>query len=125
MKRGVVALIPALLLSACVIVGEDRKPGLGMPGGGPPPWAPAHGARAKRAYYYYPGAGVYFDVTTRTYFYLNGGTWQTAVVLPPTIVISPAEVVSLHLDTDKPYLHYDEHQLAFKGKKPKHRGRPF
>lgn len=29
--------------------------------GGPPPWAPAHGYRAKHSYHYYPSAEVYFD----------------------------------------------------------------
>jgi len=29
---------------------------------GPPPWAPAHGHRAKYRYQYYPSTSVYFDV---------------------------------------------------------------
>ena len=35
---------------------------------GPPPWAPAHGYRAKYQYYYYPSSYVYFDTKKKLYF---------------------------------------------------------
>ena len=41
----------ALLLAGCVVV-DDQLPNDQLsrwPGGGPPPWAPAHGHRAKQA----------------------------------------------------------------------------
>lgn len=130
MKQLVFVAVAALALTSCVIVDDRRSGPPGVKSGGPPPWAPAHGYRAKQArhYYYYPDAGVYFDVGTKTYFYMNGGTWQVAVSLPPTVVLDSTAYVSLELDTDTPYLYYDEHQHKYKGKKPKkekHHGRPF
>ena len=41
--------------------------------GGPPPHAPAHGARAKYTYNYYPSAQLYFDISRKVYFYLEKG----------------------------------------------------
>ncbi len=40
--------------------------------GGPPPWAPAHGYRAKHRYRYYPSAEIYFDLGRGIYFYYEG-----------------------------------------------------
>jgi hypothetical protein len=97
-----------------------------MKSGGPPPWAPAHGRRAKEAfrysYYYYPAAGVYFNVSTRTYFYLNGGTWQVSATLPPAVLLDAGDYVSLELDTDKPYQYYAEHKTKYKVNKCKKKG---
>ncbi|HEY7534087.1 MAG TPA: hypothetical protein VH681_15050 [Nitrospiraceae bacterium] len=93
-----------------VVVEESR--------GGPPPWAPAHGRRAKPVryrYYYYPASGVYVNVATGSYFYLNGGTWQVAMTLPSTVVIDKSNYVNMELETDKPYLFYEEHKVKYKG----------
>jgi hypothetical protein len=87
-----------------------------MPVGGPPPWAPAHGRRAQLyRYYYYPAAGVYYSVGTGSYFYMSGGGWQIGVSLPSTMVIDPNAYVALELDTDRPYLYYDEHRAKYAG----------
>ena len=67
---------------------------------------------------------MYYDVSTRMYFYMNGGTWQVAASLPPTIAIAGIESVSVELDTDKPYLFHDKNMEKFKGKKRKGHGRP-
>lgn len=131
MNKLVLAAIALFLLGACAGTDEGRGPNVSIAiggqapprGGGPPPWAPAHGRRAKEAayrYYYYPSAGVYFNISTRTYFYLNGGTWQVAATLPSSVLIDTGDYVSIELNTDKPYLYYDEHKIKFKGKK----GRP-
>ena len=68
----------------------------------PPPWAPAHGRRAKHHYRYYPDVSVYFDAARGVYFYLSGGAWRTSVRLPSGIRIS-GSYVSLDMDVDKPY----------------------
>lgn len=89
--------------------------------GGPPPWAPAHGHRAKggmHQYHYYPSSGVYFNVSTGSYFYLNGGAWQVSMTLPSTVIIDANDYVSLDLDTDRPYMYYDQHKVKFKGNGP-------
>ena len=44
-------------------------------GGGPPPWAPAHGYRAKQQYRYYPKQNIYMDPATGMYFSFQGGAW--------------------------------------------------
>lgn len=133
MKKLMLAVTAVLLLGACATTDEGRSTRVSVAiggqeparGGGPPPSAPAHGLRAKEAaysYYYYPSAGVYFNTSTRTYFYLNGGAWQASATLPSSVVIDTGDYVSLELDTDKPYLYYDEHKVKFKGKKgPPHK----
>jgi hypothetical protein len=75
---------------------------------GPPPWAPAHGRRAKHQYRYYPYERVYFDPQQRVYFYLNGGRWQMSGSLPSTIRITVNDFVSLDMDSDRPYEHHNE-----------------
>ncbi|MDH4267220.1 MAG: hypothetical protein OEW45_16440 [Deltaproteobacteria bacterium] len=90
---------------------------------GPPPWAPAHGHRAKHQYYYYPESHVYFDVGRSLYFYSHGAGWQASVSLPSGIRVSAGEYVSLDMDNDRPYIYhadvekrYPPGQLKKKGK---------
>ena len=70
---------------------------------GPPPWAPAHGYRAKYQYRYYPEARVYYDTGRNLYFYYEGGRWGASVSLPSSIRINVSDYVSLEMDTDEPY----------------------
>jgi len=74
----------------------------------PPPWAPAHGYRAKKhrvkrayRYYYYPAQQVYYSPVKRVYYYQNAGTWTYAPALPPTINLG--NKVSISLGTPTPY----------------------
>jgi hypothetical protein len=55
------------------------------------------------------------NVTTGGYFYLSGGTWQVAMTLPSTVGLDTSNYVSLELETDKPYLYYEEHKVKYKG----------
>jgi hypothetical protein len=73
------------------------------PESGPPPWAPAHGYRAKHQYRYYPESHVYYDTGRSVYFYYEGGRWGASVSLPSSIRIDVNEYVSLAMDTDEPY----------------------
>jgi hypothetical protein len=73
------------------------------PKGGPPPWAPAHGRRAKYHYYYYPDAYIYFDTGRRIYFYYQDNQWQVSESLPAGVRITVGDYVTLEMDTDKPY----------------------
>ena len=75
---------------------------------GPPPWAPAHGRRAKYHYRYYPSSYVYFDVGRRLYFYYDAGNWRVAVSLPSRVQIDFDDYVTLGMDTDKPYKYHSE-----------------
>ncbi len=78
------------------------------PESGPPPWAPAHGYRAKHHYYYYPASYVYYDVGTRMYFYHDGGQWQVSVSLPAGLHVQAEDYVALDMDRDKPYTYHSD-----------------
>jgi len=71
--------------------------------GGPPPWAPAHGYRAKHKYHYYPSSRVYYEKERGTYFYYKDGEWRVSVSLPSYIRIDVHDYVTLEMDSDKPY----------------------
>ena len=47
---------------------------------GPPPWAPAHGYRAKQ-HVYFPDYYTYYD-PTRGYVYWNEGSWVVSRTVP-------------------------------------------
>lgn len=89
-----------------VIVIEDAGPK------GPPPWAPAHGFRRNRDYYYYPGANVYYRPADRTWFYLEGRDWRFGVSLPTRVRIDFDRSVFLTMETDKPYA-FHEHVRGY------------
>lgn len=74
----------------------------------PPPWAPAHGQRAKQyRYVYYPDYQVYYAPETRMWFWLGGGQWRAGVSLPTGIAVGGVPSVSLVLDTGVPYERHD------------------
>lgn len=75
---------------------------------GPPPWAPAHGNRAKHIYRYYPYHGIYFEEKTGIYFYLSDGRWHSSVSLPASIRITVSDFVTLDMDTDRPYEYHSD-----------------
>jgi hypothetical protein len=75
---------------------------------GPPPWAPAHGNRAKYTYRYYPYHGIYFEERTGVYFYMVDGIWHTSVSLPVSIRITVNDFVTLDMDSDRPYEYHND-----------------
>ncbi len=77
----------------------------------PPDWAPAHGARAKHRYHYYPGAQIYFDLDRKVYFNLVGGSWQMTAVLPVGIFLGAS--ISMTLDTPQPFTLHTQHVKAY------------
>jgi hypothetical protein len=87
-----------------VVIKEEEpvyRPGPKEPG--PPPWAPAHGRRAKHRYHYYPESYVYFDIGRKVYFYYSGNRWQASVSLPVGFHIDVNTYVVLEMDVDEPY----------------------
>lgn len=96
-----------IFISQCVAV--DRRP----PAKSPPPWAPAHGVRAKYAYHYYPASYIYYDATRRLYFYFQGGAWVSAVSLPPAYLPLSGEFVIIEMDDDRPYKYYEKHKKQY------------
>jgi hypothetical protein len=81
--------------------------------GGPPPHAPAHGYRAKHKYHYYPDAYVYFDISRKVYFYLEGDKWRMSVALPRSLHVRLGDHVVIEMASDKPYTHYDSHKKKY------------
>jgi hypothetical protein len=71
----------------------------------PPPWAPAHGYRAKQAkryyYYYYPAQQVYYSPVRNGYYYLNGSNWVFGPTVPAAIQLG--NKVRIELGTPIPY----------------------
>jgi hypothetical protein len=83
--QGAVSLAAGAMLSACAY-------GPGPGGGGPPPWAPAHGYRRKHpggaTLVYDTGLGVYVVAGMPGYYYIDdrfyravNGAWQVAVAI--------------------------------------------
>ncbi len=123
------SLVSCFLLSSCsttsggVAVGwsqEESPPPPQAPparhhGHGPPPHAPAWGYRAKQhyKYWYYPDAYVYFDVTRKVYFYLEGDNWRIAASLPRHYRTRLYGYVEIELDSDKPYVYFDKHRREY------------
>lgn len=77
---------------------------------GPPPWAPAHGARRNHNYYYYPGAQVYFRPADRLWFYLDGREWRFGASLPANLRVDFDRSVSLTMESDRPQQFHDKVQ---------------
>lgn len=89
---------------------------------GPPPWAPAHGYRAKTRHIYFPEHNFYFDVQKRCYIYLNNGKWSVSVSIPTpfaSINLSKSTQIELDLASDKPYIHNEIHKVKYKKPKKK------
>jgi hypothetical protein len=86
-----------------------EQPGPGKASrGGPPPWAPAHGHRAKYRYLYYPSPQVYLDTGRNLYFYYRGGQWEVSAQLPAAIRVQPGDNVTLEMNTDRPYRYHSD-----------------
>lgn len=80
---------------------------------GPPPWAPAHGARRNHNYYYYPGAHVYFRPADRVWFYLEGREWRFGASLPTGIRVDFNRSVSLTMESDRPHQFHEKVQAYY------------
>lgn len=78
----------------------------------PPPWAPAHGYRAKYTYRYYPSYQLYYDINRNLFFYFSGGQWIVQHRSPVQIYSRPVESVILYMMTDRPY-HHHQHVLKY------------
>ena len=109
MRRALPTAVALLVLlffaSGCThVVVEDHPPNAPVYSKpGPPPWAPAHGYRAKHHYHYYPACSVYFDLGRKVYFYMSGDRWVMVTSPPGSICLSFDEFVVLDMDSDKPY----------------------
>lgn len=72
---------------------------------GPPPWAPAHGYRAKTRHIYFPDQNMYYDMQKGTYIYYDNGNWQVSVSLPSlfaSVNLGSSRQVELEYYGDQP-----------------------
>jgi hypothetical protein len=74
----------------------------------PPPWAPAHGHKAKYQYQYYPASSMYYDTLRNLYFYLLDGRWIKAPTLAEEIQVDLGDFVTLDMMTGNPYEFHEE-----------------
>jgi hypothetical protein len=91
----------------------------------PPPWAPAHGYRAKNQYRYYPCSQVYYEPARQRYFYFSNGQWRVSMSLPVASRPRQQHYVTLNMDTDRPY-RYHSHLVQtypYEPKKNMNKGR--
>ena len=102
-------------LNACNVKRVGVHIGAGEPvvKKGPPQHAPAHGYRAKHRYHYYPNACVYFDISRKVYFYLEGGIWRMSISLPKSLSLRLGTHVAIEMDSDKPYDQFDLHKKKY------------
>lgn len=84
----------------------------GPPYYGPPPYYHYH--PHVYDYYYYPRAQVYFHFTTGTYYYWDGGVWVTSRTLPRHIHLDATNRVRIQVESDKPYLKFNEHNRIYR-----------
>jgi hypothetical protein len=100
--------------------------GIGMPAqADPPPWAPAHGRRAKEMreemreyrYVYYPAQRVYYAPDQQVWFWMSGANWQFGVNLPMQYRTYATGGVPVVLHSSRPYV---EHVYV-----EEHYGRPW
>ncbi|MGD9383103.1 MAG: hypothetical protein PVH55_03550, partial [Desulfobacterales bacterium] len=49
----------------------------------------------------------------KLYFYLEGPNWRIAASLPHSIQLGSGGYVSIEMDSDKPYIHYEEHKRKY------------
>jgi hypothetical protein len=112
--------------SACTLTGGGIHIGSNGPavkGGGPPPHAPAHGYRAKHAYYYYPDVYVYFDISRKVYFYIQRDQWRMSASLPHSFRVRLGDHVQIELDSERPYTYFDTHKKKYPPGQMKKKGK--
>jgi hypothetical protein len=89
-------------------------------GGGPPPWAPAHGYRAKTRYVYFKDYPVYYDNDRGVYISLSGGNWSVSAKLPSILSgvdLVGAAKIDLDFSGDSPQAQHDSHKQKYPKKK--------
>lgn len=83
---------------------------------GPPPWAPAHGYRAKTRYVYFTEHNFYYDNNEGVYIYLSGKNWEVSAKIPELFknVNLAAEVrIDLDFSSDNPQKFNADHRKKY------------
>ncbi len=115
-KNRIATLFGVLILVIMLVVPTD------VFSQGPPPWAPAHGYRAKTRHIYFPDQNMYYDIQRGTYIYFNNGKWAVSVKVPSIFVgINLGRSTQIELDFygDRPQRYNYSHKTKYKGHKQK------
>jgi hypothetical protein len=91
-------------------------------GGGPPPWAPAHGHRRKMNYHYYPSCEVYHNIDSGQWVWLEAGNWRVGTRLPDSIHARLGDHVSVEIAGDRPQTYH--HDIVARYPAPERRNGP-
>ncbi|WP_304516613.1 hypothetical protein [Cecembia rubra] len=80
---------------------------------GPPPWAPAHGYRAKQ-HVYFPDYHVFYDARRSGYVYWNNGNWAFSASMPAFIANIDLGNARIQVMSDiplnaRPEIYYDDY----------------
>lgn len=89
---------------------------------GPPPWAPAHGYRAKTRHIYFPDQNMYYDIQRSNYIYFSNGKWTISTRVPSIFVginLGKSTQVELDFYGDRPQRYNYSHKTKYKAKKHK------
>ena len=89
---------------------------------GPPPWAPAHGYRAKTRHIYFPDQNMYYDIQRSNYIYFSNGKWSISTRVPSIFVginLGRSSQVELDFYGDRPQRYNYSHKTKYKGHKQK------
>ena len=89
---------------------------------GPPPWAPAHGYRAKTRHVYFPDQNMYYDIQKSNYIYFSNGKWSISTRVPSIFVginLGRSSQVELDFYGDAPQRYNYSHKTKYKGHKQK------
>ena len=116
-KNRIATLFGVLILVFMLVVPTD------VFSQGPPPWAPAHGYRAKTRHIYFPDQNMYYDIQKGVYIYFNNGKWAVSVRVPSIFVgINLGRSTQIELDFygDSPQRYNYSHKTKYKVKKHHH-----
>ncbi len=113
-RRFLLIGLAVLLLGAFALpeIGEAQRKG-------PPPWAPAHGYRAKYRQIYYPQYNFYYDTYRHVYLYMGGRGWEISVNLPARyahVDLKACRRVPLNIDSDTPWIYNRDHRARYGGR---------
>lgn len=116
LNKSLVLLITVLLLlflASCGPVVISSR--VGQP---PPPWFYPNRLEIVR-YVYFPEYSFYYDLSTRSYLYLDGGAWVRQNILPPryrNIDLSRARYERIRNYSDENIRRYHDENNANRGR---------
>ena len=112
-QKKTATIIAALILVFMLVIPAD------VFSQGPPPWAPAHGYRAKTRHIYFPNQNMYYDIQKSNYIYFSNEKWSISTRVPSIFVgINLGKSTQIQLDYYGSYPQYynKDHKIKYKKK---------